>query len=296
MPKTCVLCGKHPASRKGEHTQPQWYLQPFHAILGEYTTYEGGEPARKPDGTPRPSQVSFPRTKLPVCDVDCNPRLNRRFEEPAKPIVRGLWGGRLSLTPSEADDFALWVLKTWLLTAHPRVEVSDPGWKAALKRWDLGALPKDIYGWTVTSQPPPDGLSVWATKTLGQDGSPTYRIPLPTIVADGRTTKFQVFAHGMDFLDAGFLDIELVYHPGWEIEHPLEADSRATRLWPRDLSAGLDIGALPPVSHREVSWYEGPCLHFEPGAFQSVARPPLSAATDPEFLLMPPGVWKVTRG
>jgi hypothetical protein len=41
----------------------------------------------------------------------------------------------------------------------------------------------------------------------------------------------------MEFLDAGFLDVELVYHPGWEIEHPLEVDGRAARLWPRDSSA-----------------------------------------------------------
>lgn len=136
MSKTCVLCGKHPSSRKGEHTQPQWYLQAFPAHVGPFTTHEGEQPARKPDGTLRPPQESFPRTKLPVCDLACNPRLNRRFEEPAKPIVRGLWGGHTSLSSSEAFDFALWVVKTWLLTVHPAAGfLTQPG-----RRWSSAGI------------------------------------------------------------------------------------------------------------------------------------------------------------
>lgn len=95
-----------------------------------------------------------------------------------------------------------------------------------VERWDLNDIPDDIYEWTVTSQPPPAGLSVWIAKRAGDDPSP-YRTPLPTIVADGQTTRFQAFSHGLDFLDAGFLDVDLVYHPGWQIEHPLVEEGGA---------------------------------------------------------------------
>lgn len=299
--QTCVLCNNAPASRQGEHVLPRWFLEAFPPQTGRFTTYTGAKRSRKPDGTIRPPQEVFSRVLLPVCagKHGCNGRLERNFERTAKPIVRRLWQGRLSLSESEAFDFAVWVLKTWLLTAHPARVISDPGWDEALAKWDPDASPDDLYRWTVTDpHRPPDGLSVWLTKTDPETraGETTNRIPLPTVKADGGRTRFSVFACGMDFLDAGFLDLHLVYHPGWPIEHPLELAGRAARLWPRTSSAPLDLGTLPVVADGQVSWYEGPTVHFASGSFKGVARPPLSIETPLELFPMPPGATMVTRG
>ena len=118
------------------------------------------------------------------------------------------------------------------------------------------------------------------------DGDARYRIPLPTITADGRTTRFQEFTSRLDLLDAGVLEVELVYHPGWEIDHPLERDGRAARLWPRDGRRVVDIGALPVLESRELSWVRGPRLVFAPSTYRRQARDPLSAETS--FSFFPP--------
>jgi hypothetical protein len=200
----------------------------------------------------------------------------------------------LSLDDAEVFDFAQWVLKTWLLTAHPARRISDPGWNEALEPWDLSAVPDDLYGWTVTGKNPPDGLSVWIARVDPDVVSADSRIPLPTVVADGRTMKFQSFANGMHFLDAGFIDLHLVYHPGWQVEHPLESEGRAARLWPHS-GDSLDIAALPLLTEGQVSWYVGPNVHFEPGAYETVERPRLSIETPLEFFPFPPGVFMVRR-
>lgn len=217
----------------------------------------------------------------------CNNKLERRFEDSAKPIVRGIWQGRLVMNAADANDFALWVLKTWLLMTHPATEISDPACGDAITHWDIGEVPEDIYGWTVDGGQPPDGLTVWLAR--GEITADT-RIWLPTVVADGRTTRFQSFPHGLDFLDAGFLDVHLVYHPGWAIDHPLERTGQAVKLWPRDASAPIDLAAIPVSTEGQVSWGEGPSLVFDDGAYTGIERDPLSKKFDLYFPPPPPGV------
>lgn len=292
----CVLCEVRPSSKEGEHADPQWFLEAFPEQVGRFTVHESNKRARKPDGALRPRQKSFPRTTLPVC-TECNGRLNTRFEVPTKPVIRAIWQGRLALGPADAWTFAVWTLKTWLMVGHPSAVCSDPGW--SIPRYALDEVPDDLYGWTVseTKKPPPHGLSAWVTKD-GEEQSDhsTGAIPLPTVVADGVTTKFQVLRHSMDFLDAGVLDVSLVYHPGWEIEHQLESEGRAMRLWPRDPGTPLDIGALPPVDSNDLRWSVGPRLQFTPGAFNAAAAlDPLSITTD-LYTSPVPGVFAVSFG
>ena len=287
--RLCPLCRVNPVSSR-EHVLPRWYVdEAFHAYTGPFTTEQDGAPATKPDGSVRPPQDTFSRATLDICNggAGCNGTLERRFEARAKPIVRGIWQGRLSLNAAEATDFALWVLKTWLLMTHPETQISDPGWKDAVVPWDITLIPDDIYGWTVDGGLPPDGLTVWVAR--GEIAADT-RIYLPTIVADGNTTRFQSFAHGLDFLDAGLLDVHVVYHPGWAIDHPLERDGRAVKLWPRDLSDPLDLGAIPASTEGQVSWAEGPSLSFEDGTYVGLERDPLSPELDLHFPPSPPGV------
>ena len=88
----------------------------------------------------------------------------------------------------------------------------------------------------------PTGLSAWAFKPIGKpaDDGEFRRIALPTVVLDGVTTRFQVMAFAV-----GGVEVHLVYHPDWEIDHPLEREHRAVRLWPR---------------HRPVRLISLPCL------------------------------------
>jgi hypothetical protein len=105
-------------------------------------------------------------------------------------------------------------------------------------------------------------------------------IPLPTVIADRRTIQFTAKRAGVLFLD-----VSLVYHPGWEIEHPLEAAGRALRLWPRAADAEAGFASLPPVHSKDMGWLKGPTLYFLPGALGSADLPPLSPSFDPmEFL------------
>jgi len=105
-------------------------------------------------------------------------------------------------------------------------------------------------------------------------------IPLPTVIADGRTIQFRAKRAGVLFLD-----VSLVYHPGWEIEHPLEAAGRALRLWPRAADAEAGFASLPPVHSKDMGWLKGPTLDFLPGALGSADLPPLSSSFDPMGLL-----------
>ena len=265
----CVLCGQRPSLPRGDRTQSLW--APEEDFVGASLT------------------VNDPLlgTTVPAC-LRCSTALSDRFERAARPAVESLRQGALRLRPPRSRAFVMWVLKTWLLTAHPAARASDPG--SSLVRFDLSEVPDEIYGWLVEAKPPPPGLSLWATRSARAsttvDGDARYRIPLPTITADGRTTRFQWFTSRLDLLDAGVLEVDLVYHPGWEIDHPLEGDGRAARLWPRDGRRVVDIGVLPVLESREPSWVRGPRLVFAPRAYRRQARDPLSAETS--FSFFPP--------
>jgi hypothetical protein len=99
----------------------------------------------------------------------------------------------------------------------------------------------------------------------------------PTVVADGREIEFRVQRAGV-----GSLDVRLVYHPGWEIEHPLEVKGRALRLWPRTAGTRADFASVPPVHPKDIAWAKGPRLHVLPGVFGRGGLPPLT----PSFNLM----------
>jgi hypothetical protein len=160
----------------------------------------------------------------------------------------------------------------------PAARESDPDVTPA--RWD--SVSDDLYGWMVAHEPPPTGLSIWVARRADQGPEPaeTRHIPLPTVIADRKTIQFRAKRAGVQFLD-----VSLVYHPGWEIEHPLELDGRALRLWPRAADAEADFASLPPVHPKVMGWLRGPTLHLLPGALVSANLPPLSPSFDPMELL-----------
>jgi len=271
----CVLCRERPSSREGEHVWTEWFLSMFPESEGPYTRLINGEAERTRDGVTVRKHTAAERVKVPCCTI-CNGKLDERFEKLAKPIVRVLFesDGAVSLTTLEANTLGFWLLKTRLLLAHPRALSSMPG--RTPQRWDLSQIPDDPYTWMITGAEPPPGLSLWAAR---EDASLTLsdeprRLPLPTIVADGPTIRFQTFR-----CSVRFLDVTLVYHPGWEIAHPLESEGRAVRLWPSAGSA-VDFHSLSPVAPRDTVWVEGPTLHFVPGYYGRAELPPIDGSQD----------------
>jgi hypothetical protein len=135
-----------------------------------------------------------------------------------------------------------------------------------------------LFGWTVNDMPAPAGLSVWVAK-LGKEGQLDQlrrHIPLPTVVTDGQEIEFRAMR-----VVVRSLDVSLVYHPGWEIEHPWELENRALRLWPCQPDAHADFASLRATDPKDFAWLQGPRLRFFPGAFERGGLPALSVKTDP---------------
>ena len=122
----CFLCGSEPSTLRGEHVWPQWLLKEFPVADGPYITEKGGHAVLNREGEPRRNAV-FPRVFLPCC-TSCNGKLDRRFEKPAKPVIRRILGTRgFQLAPEEAEIVAEWFIKTALFLSHHQVRPTDPG-------------------------------------------------------------------------------------------------------------------------------------------------------------------------
>lgn len=292
---TCVFCRERPSSPSGEHALPSHFIEEFfpdaeeRGEVEQYSLEIGGQPELSRDGH-KWTQESFPRVKLPCCDdrndrTGCNNKLNKRFEQPAKEIIHRLFSdGSTDLASNEMHRAGLWLLKTCLLLVHPEARQRARDW-IPLPRWNLTTIPSDIYSWMVNNQSPPVGLSVWISQVRDPEPGepPSRQVLLPTVVADGCSTQFQGNRCAIRFLG-----IDLVYHPGWAIEHPLEADGRAVRMWPCSGSSTVNIAGLPAVSRQAIAWATpGPEVHFAPGMYEEANLPPLTTEMDPTFQSVP---------
>lgn len=260
---------------------PRWLFKMFPEDEGPYTWHVNSQPVLRRDGSPR-AHSSIGAVKLPMCS-SCNGVLDKRFEKPAKTLIRSLMATPENVTfpPDEATTVGLWFLKTWLLLSHPAARDADPS--VAPARWN--SIEESLLRWMLEDRPPPQGISLWVFRRGEQ--SPvrpsTRQVALPTVVVDGREIEFRATRVGVRFLD-----VSLVYHPGWEIEHPLQVEGRALRLWPTHAGALVEFAKLPGVDPREFAWLTGPLLRFAPGAFETCERPALSSSFNP--LQQVPGV------
>lgn len=291
---TCILCRERKSSRNGEHVLRESFIEQFfpdkdqHGKPEQYSLEIGSRPELRRDGS-KWTQENFPRVKVPCCDdygrqMGCNNKLNNRFEQPAKETIRRLFSdGSANLKSNEKYLAGLWLLKTCLLFVHPEARQKARAW-IPLPRWNLTTIPTDIYSWMVNGQPPPAGLSVWISKVCDDD-RPSRQIALPTVIADGRLTQFQ--GNRCAFL---FLGIDLVYHPGWAIEHPLEADGRAVRMWPHAEGSTVDIAGLPAVGRQAVQFPPGPEVTFISGTYEEANLAPITAEIDWMMLSLVPGI------
>lgn len=287
MPETCVLCRSEPATRLGEHVLPKWYFRDRGPGPGPLDWSHNGELIL--DRYQR--QIALDervRVLLPVGE-SCNTELNRRFE-PAKEALRRLFAGRANVTvPAEdVEPIALWFIKTLLLYAHPAVRYGNPLVDAQAVRWTESESDRRMYDWLVNGAAPPAGLSLWVFRSDEAEVEPANRfvVPLPNLTADGSTVDFVCFSttwHG--------LNTTLVFHPGWEITHPMEAEGTAVRLWPDCPRGPLDLGALEVQSHRTVRWAR--CnVTLKDGLLGSPDLPPLEHS--PVFMSVAPHLVQYT--
>ena len=72
--------------------------------------------------------------------------------------------------------------------------------------------------------------------------------------------------------------VTLVYHPGWWIDHPLEIEGAAARMWPRQRTEPVKFTAMPRASTRDPRWLDGPRLTFSDAAYDAARMPRLSAS------------------
>jgi hypothetical protein len=102
---------------------------------------------------------------------------------------------------------------------------------------------------------------------------------LPTVVADGVTTKFQVLD-----LTLALVNVTLVFHPGWPITHLPASIGEVRQLWPSGVDTRLE--RLPVLPYRPLRWRVGPELRFRPGAFSEENMRPLTPDVHPESLVL----------
>jgi hypothetical protein len=133
--------------------------------------------------------------------------------------------GECVFRAEESFAVGLWLLKTWLLLGHP--SRLDPEEGISLPRW--WEAEDAMYRWMISAQDPPEGMSVWVTKVLPDDyeGGPSWRIFLPTVIADNMRFRFE-----SQVMALTSVEVCLLYHPGWEVEHPLESGGKQSACGP----------------------------------------------------------------
>ena len=247
---------------------PQWLLR-TNDNDAPWTLCKGGAILNR-DGQPS-TRTTLTRVKVPVC-TRCNKILSKRFEtrRVQDAVLRLVAAnGEADLTAAEAVAVGEWLVKTWLFLCHPLAVFENTPFAGNL--WERGD--EDLYSWTVNGGPPPPGLSVWASKSRQDEpgDSQPRQMHLPSIVADGRQIVFRSF-------EAGLIGthVTLVYHPGWRIDHPLEADGAAARMWPRPSPEPVNFTTMPRVSSRDPMWLPGSRLTFHDGAYDPARMPSLS--------------------
>lgn len=281
--KLCVLCRTNQSSRTGEHVWPSWYLNDWDTRPRQFATWSfNGEPILNRQDTPVSPRERV-RVLLPVC-ISCNGVLEQRFEGPTKGVLRRLFDpagpASLVLTAPEVRLVGEWFAKTLLLLSHPDAEYQIPQIEQQAVRFTPDYVPDAVfYDWLIDGNPPPAGLSVWTHRAdLTSDERPDFLIPLPDVTADGGTHRFVAFTVAMHGLS-----ITLVVHPGWPIEHPLEAAHQAARLVP-DPGHAADLSAMPVLAPHSVRWSK---VHvtLKPGVLGTATLPPLRASQMPfQFL------------
>jgi hypothetical protein len=280
--ETCVFC-TNPSVGVGEHVWPTWFINEFHG-QGPFTSAHGGETYMTRNGTPQRSSA-LPGVHVPMCDA-CNAALNTHLEVPAKPIVRKLLthgDSSEDLCVSDAESAALagWLLKVGVLSAHPTRRHDLPAMDSDGDVPMLSVVQPEWLSWMTTGNAPPDGFSVYLTRRE-LNGDPPLNasdrewIVLPRIIVDDRDLGFMQRSFGFKGVN-----LTIVWHPEWPIDHPQVAAGRAVQLWPAPQA--FNFGDLPRVNPDELRFVDGSIgeVVMDAAVFEERTRTPLSVTTNP---------------
>jgi len=232
----CALCSNGVSTRDGEHVIPRWFLRLYlSAADGSYTTEVNGESVLNSRSTPR--KHSWPEVRLPACE-NCNRALRDRFEIGASQgVVQNFFGAPFTFDTSAIDArlLGLWLLKTWVLLAHPKaVRTNGRG----PSPWSGGP---DLWSWTATGDEPPASLSLWINR---QDINATA----------GGGVQVDVRIAGQAFI-RGAYDVHVVALDGEIIGDAPTAESGLLRLWPP--SGDARLASLPVLARDHFRWLVG---------------------------------------
>lgn len=250
-----MLC-PNPSEGVGEHVWPSWLIDDF-ADEGPFTSSKGGVAYTKRDDTTVVTFSALPGVHVPMCSP-CNVRLNRTIEEPAKAVAERLvpWSAEHTWPVVSATDsaaLARWYLKIGLLSAHPAAVHDNPHVDRDPDMPRFDSMQPEWLAWMHDGTPPPEAFSVFVTRRAVTGEQPwagqKAHIVLPRVRVDWRDLHYMTRSFGIRGLD-----IVIVWHPGWPIQHPLVATGRACRLWPAPTV--VDFGALPESNPQELTFVE----------------------------------------
>ncbi|WIY05574.1 hypothetical protein QRX60_17615 [Amycolatopsis mongoliensis] len=247
----CAVCGNNPATGQGEHVWPQWFLKAMDAL----------GPPKKPwavNSIPVVNKRGVPihhsqrqRVLLPVCRT-CNGELNKRFEMPAREVVKELatngWSGEFN--QAEWHSVGMWWAKVLLMLGHPKARLGDRRLNDIAIRFDN---PPHDYRWMVDGSSPPVDLSLWVFRGAIEDSESEFTMVLPDSVAmrSGSTA----LCHELSLVTEG-LCVTVVSHPGVSIDHPLVNRQDAWELLHNPPQRG-DLSKLRSLPGKAVSWMRG---------------------------------------
>jgi hypothetical protein len=266
-PGECVFCSC-PASRKGDHAPPRWFLRRF-LREGPFTFDVGQAPVLDRDDRPRTSD-HMPPVLVPVCDhhtevckrqgadLGCNQVLDRLYEKRGKPAVLSVMAGAPLLDSGQVEAFSRWVVKTMLLVFHPAARDTFLGDERRVGSW---ALPLSAYPPLVDGAGTfPDDFSVWmAVSTSPRPDDPSRPTRIDAVGELSRLMRLPLLhttgPGGGGDGDAKHLDLAMAdherlvlfaaaSHPRCDLEHPFENAGLAVRLWPSPADR-LDPSAMP---------------------------------------------------
>lgn len=278
--KSCVLCPK-PSEGVGEHVWPTWFIREFHGE-GPFTIEKGGTPQSKPDGTPI-TAGALHSVHVPMCQ-ECNSRLSRSIEVPAKTVIRKIMPKSGSHTwpeinATEGGVLARWFMKVGLLKTHPEAVHDSPQVQndPAFRRHE-----QDEPGWLEwmrTGIAPPTCFSVFLTRQSVSARQPwdgeRLLLELPNVSVGAKNLHYQTWAAGIRGIAA-----TIVWHPYWPILHPLVDEGRAVKLWPDP--SPVNLALMPEVHPNELQFMlTGESLHFtDDDHLRRVAQTPLQVGID----------------
>lgn len=280
--QACVFC-PNPSFGVGEHVWPSWFISEFHG-QGPFTTSRAGAPYTKRDNVTPNTSDALLGVHVPACE-GCNTVLDTTIEKPAKPVVRRLLAlrdspNKLILSADECAALARWLLKVGLLSAHPAAEHDHPGLQRDQDLPQLSTVRAEWLDWMRTGSAPPTEFSVFVTRRdlRGEDAEPPKKqhIVLPRLVVDREDRNFMSRSFGFTGVN-----VTIVWHPGWPIDHAQVDAGRAARLWPD--AREVDFGALPQVHPKELSFWDASIGTLSVSAEQLdvLVQHPLSVDSNP---------------